>query len=181
MVQQRAMARIRRCRRYRSSLRAATGQRLSELRGHTARIEALAWGPNSKLASASMDGTVKLWDAAAGRELQTLLGHQGPVLCVAWSRNGERVLSGAADRTVRVWSSVTAKPEIILRASGAVRAVAWNSPNEELLAAIDPPEREAKVTVQRWSGTGEESGTATLSDTSVTSADWSSAGDLVVV
>jgi WD40 repeat protein len=46
---------------------------LRTLRGHTDKVVCVRYSPNGKqLASASDDGTVKLWDVTTGRLLHTL-------------------------------------------------------------------------------------------------------------
>ncbi len=51
--------------------------------------------------SASIDGTVHLWDAATGRLLRVLRGHTGPVHSVALSADGCHALSGSAFFVIR--------------------------------------------------------------------------------
>jgi len=59
------------------------------------------------LASATDDGTVRLWDAATGRLTATLAGHTGPILGVAFSPNGRTLASASDDRTVRLLDAAT--------------------------------------------------------------------------
>ena len=68
----------------------------------------VAFSPDwSRIASASYDNTVKLWDAATGRETVTLQGHTDQVGSIAFSPDGTRIASASWDRTVRLWDAAT--------------------------------------------------------------------------
>jgi WD40 repeat protein/serine/threonine protein kinase len=72
--------------------------------GHTNQILGVAYSNNGeRIASASADGTLRLWDAATGETIQRFTGHSAAVNDVAISRNGLQVLSASADGSARVW------------------------------------------------------------------------------
>ena len=64
----------------------------------------VVWPSDGKrLASASVDQTVRVWDATSGHTLLTYKGHTDQVLSVAWSPDGQRLASASDDKTVQVW------------------------------------------------------------------------------
>jgi WD40 repeat protein/serine/threonine protein kinase len=85
---------------------------LAPLRGHSGFVTQLSFSPEGqRLATASADGTVRLWDLKSG-ESRALKGHEGPVVQVAFTRDGQHVLSAGLDGTVRAWvDDLPLKPE----------------------------------------------------------------------
>jgi hypothetical protein len=106
------------------------------LSGHTDGIHALAFFPDGKrLASASHDGTVKLWDVQTGQCLHTFAGHEQAVRAVTVSADGKLIASGSDDRTARVWDVASGAQVAQLEGhAGAVRGVAF-LPDGSLLTA----------------------------------------------
>eukprot|EP00817_Percolomonadidae_sp_ATCC50343_P002735 CAMPEP_0117429374 /NCGR_PEP_ID=MMETSP0758-20121206/8939_1 /TAXON_ID=63605 /ORGANISM="Percolomonas cosmopolitus, Strain AE-1 (ATCC 50343)" /LENGTH=446 /DNA_ID=CAMNT_0005216381 /DNA_START=135 /DNA_END=1471 /DNA_ORIENTATION=- len=83
------------------------------MKGHKKWITALAWEPYhlqkngvSRLASASKDGTIRVWDVIFGRCLFTLAGHVNAVTCLRWGGDG-LLYSGGHDSIVRIWDPKT--------------------------------------------------------------------------
>ena len=85
-----------------------TGSAENTLTGHTDKVNYVAWNPNgNRIASASWDNTVKIWDPATGKILNTLVGHQQWVNHIAWSPDGKQIASASGDKTVKVWDAST--------------------------------------------------------------------------
>ena len=97
----------------------------------------MAFSPDGKrLASASLDRTVKVWDAATGQETLTLKGHTGWSLSVAFSPDGKRLASASGDRTVKVWDAATGQETLTLKGhTGVVRSVAFSPDGKRLASA----------------------------------------------
>ena len=88
---------------------------LGRAEGHSEQVSGVAWLPAEggapRLATSSLDGTVRVWaapGAAAGGDgaelacLAVLEGHGAPVQCVIALGDGG-LATGSGDRTVRVW------------------------------------------------------------------------------
>src|SRR5262249_46559230 len=66
----------------------------------------LAFDPSGRrLAVASLDRTIRLWDLQGRRLLGEWSGHAGTVRSVVFSPDGRWLASGSDDRTVRLWDS----------------------------------------------------------------------------
>jgi WD40 repeat protein len=78
------------------------------LQGHQGLIAAVAYSPDGKLvASASYDGTVKLWHPGTGEVSATLPGPGGKFRSVAFSLDGKLLAGGCSDGTIRLWNPQT--------------------------------------------------------------------------
>jgi WD40 repeat protein len=77
------------------------------LRGHTNFVTGLAWSPNaSVLASASQDGTVRLWDSTSLTQRAVLESGQ-PLGCLTWSPDGHQLAVGSYTGDVHLWDATT--------------------------------------------------------------------------
>ncbi|RMF66035.1 MAG: hypothetical protein D6742_10965, partial [Cyanobacteria bacterium J069] len=142
-----------------------TGTLLHSLAGHTHEVRSVTFspaplrlGPAAKspaflLASASYDGTVRLWNASSGEGLATLknpdhtAGKVPPwVWSVAFSPDGHTLASSNDDGTVCLWQvelagrrgGVALTPQAPLPGSGqAVRAIAFSPDGRTLASGSD--------------------------------------------
>ena len=110
-----------------------------EVTGHIGPVTSLAFKPNSyRLASASSDSTVRIWDVGDNtnlRHVRTLRGHTGNVESVAWSPDGSILASGGRDGTVRLWNPHNGINFAVLRGhTSLVIHLAW-SPDGSILAS----------------------------------------------
>jgi WD40 repeat protein/tRNA A-37 threonylcarbamoyl transferase component Bud32 len=105
-------------------------------RGHTGKVIGVAWSPDSKrIASASEDGTLQVWDAAKGRQIWSYQGSFRGEKNVAWSPDGKHIASASEDGTLQVWDAATGSPAFLCQAQpGGVSAVAW-SPDGKHIAS----------------------------------------------
>jgi WD40 repeat protein len=78
--------------------------------GHRGSVLSVAFSPNNNLlASASKDGTVRIWDLNTQTEVEKLTQHRRDVLSVAFSPNGKMIATGGKDSTIMLWDTTTFK------------------------------------------------------------------------
>lgn len=82
--------------------------RLTAQLGHTWSIESAVELDGNRILTASMDGTLRIWDGETGRVLQIMEGHTSMILGATILGDG-RILSWSADNTLRTWDGVTGR------------------------------------------------------------------------
>lgn len=76
-----------------------------EVKQQNGAINAIAFSPKGEqFATASKDGTVKVWDTETSKLLCSQEGHNGEVLSVVFSSNGQKMASSGADGRVNYWT-----------------------------------------------------------------------------
>lgn len=109
-------------------------QTANRLNGHTAAVLAVDMSPDgSQIATASVDGTIKLWQPD-GTLVTTLSGHGAIVRCVKFSPDGDLIASGGDDGTVRLWQADGILQRTIKAAAPGVWSLAF-SPDGSMLAS----------------------------------------------
>src|SRR5207302_406322 len=80
---------------------------LQNVQAHNTIVWTLAVAPDGKtVATASADGTVKVWDAGTFKE-KAVLRHPPHVRAVTFSPDGKTLASGALNGTVMLWDTAS--------------------------------------------------------------------------
>jgi len=122
---------------------------------HADSLVTAAYSPDGRrIATASQDGTAKIWDAATGEELITLgtVDESNAVNLLAYSPDGTRIVTGHDDHTAKVWDAATGSVTLTLSGhEDYVNSVAY-SPDGAHIATTS-----GDNTLKMWDAvTGEE-------------------------
>ena len=156
------------------------GSRIDFRGQHESYIESVVWHPDDQtIASASKEGTVKIWNANSGEVEQTLAAPRDHGFWLAWNRRGNYLLArpspvalATARKTkVLVWERATGQKQLEVEARKAV----WSPDGRRLVVItsdgqLEVWESESKG-IERWS----EAGAA------LTSISWSGDGKQIAV
>ncbi len=84
--------------------------------GHTGEVWDAVISPDGRrLASASFDHTIRLWNVATGELERTLRGHGARAYSVAFDKEGTQLVSASADKTAIIWDVASGKALHVLR------------------------------------------------------------------
>jgi eukaryotic-like serine/threonine-protein kinase len=90
-------------------------------------VSDFAFSPDgSRVATASLDGTARVWDLETGQPITSLLQHGGPVLTVQFSSDGAQLATASDDKTARLWDAATSKQLRLFAHSEGVQSAAFS-------------------------------------------------------
>jgi transducin (beta)-like 1 len=115
------------------------------LQGHAKEVYTVRWcpsGPGSpnpnrprRLATASFDTTVKIWDPETGKILHSLQKQADAVFAIEFDGSGEHLLSGSFDGLVNVWNVEAGTLIKSVKVGAGVFDVSWNIRGDKFAAA----------------------------------------------
>jgi WD40 repeat protein/serine/threonine protein kinase len=114
-----------------------SGQRFLLIGQHENEVTAVRFSPDSAvLASASLDGTVKLWDVATG-DLITTLDHGAEVNFISFTPDGAGLLASGSSIDTALWNVATSEVIRTFTGGGAASRGAGISPDGTTIATAD--------------------------------------------
>jgi len=111
-----------------------TGVARAALHGHTGPVRSIDYDPvRGEAATASWDGTVRIWALPSGALVRTLEAHGAAVIAVRYAPDGARLLSVDERGGVRLWDAGSGAPVAEAALTGKLTTAAW-SPGQDSVA-----------------------------------------------
>ncbi len=109
------------------------------LRGHTGVVVDASFSTDgARVVTASVDNTVRLWDARTGKEIVVLEGHREIVRSASFSPDGTQVVTASSDDTARVWDARTGKELVVLEGdNGDVWSASFSPDGTQVLTTCE--------------------------------------------
>src|SRR5258708_7581886 len=107
------------------------------LSGHSKRVNSLSFSPyGTRLASASGDKTIRLWDnITSGPTARILEGHTDAVASIVFSPDGTRLASASYDHTFRIWDAASGDQVGSAVVPAVIFCVAFHPDSERVVLA----------------------------------------------
>jgi WD40 repeat protein/tetratricopeptide (TPR) repeat protein len=120
----------------------------NRLEGHTDGVTSVSFSPDGqRIASASKDKTIKLWDLKNRQDVKTFVQHTDAVTSVSFSPDGQVIASASKDKTVKLWNLDGTLLKDLKHNQSVINVIF--SPNGKMLAAASEDN-----TVKIWTHEG---------------------------
>ena len=88
---------------------------IAVLAGHGDFLRSAVYSPDgTRIVTAALDKTARIWDARTGAQLAVLSGHGDRVNSAVFSPDGGRILTASADKTARIWDARTGAQLLVI-------------------------------------------------------------------
>jgi WD40 repeat protein len=125
----------------------ATGQLRVARIGLPERVLSVAFGPEGRVAAASSDGLIRIWQRALSGEAYRFRGDTQVVYSLAFSPDGRRLASAGRDGRVRLWNSAPGAETYSVPAAPQTECIAFSPDGRRLASAGRFRDRSGEVKV----------------------------------
>ncbi|KAK3824000.1 MAG: WD40-repeat-containing domain protein [Linnemannia elongata] len=119
----------------------STGKQLAKLEknGHSDEITEVAFSPcGQRIATASLDKTVRFWNALTGIAESIVINQSDAITCLSFSSNGTQLVTSGRDNIVRTWDAYTGKAIHVLEGhKGWVSKVPFSPSDHQVASCSD--------------------------------------------